>query len=107
MVTRVPTRAMGYRHVGQVLVFDSAAKLQTDLHFWNRLLNRVVGRIEDLEKSGIAGVKDHTMARYLKNLERKVHQIHPFVRPLSPLLCHWLSSLPVVLVFNIPSRAHG
>lgn len=79
VVTRVPTRAMGYRHVGQVLVFDSAGKLQADLHFWNNLVNRVVGRIEDLGKPGTDGIKDHSMARYVKNLERKDNQRNPYV----------------------------
>ena len=79
VVTRVPTRAMGYRHVGQVLVFDSSGKLQTDLHFWNTFVNRIVGRIEDLGKPGTDGIKDHSMARYVKNLERKDNQKNPYV----------------------------
>ena len=33
VVTRVPIRAMGYRHVGQRLVLDSSDQLQTNLHF--------------------------------------------------------------------------
>jgi triacylglycerol lipase len=44
VVTRVPTRAMGYRHVGQVLVFDSSGKIQTDLHFGITL--SIVYRVE-------------------------------------------------------------
>lgn len=71
IVTRVPTREMGYRHVGRVLVFDSSGRLQTDLHFWNHFLDRIEGRIEDLGKPGTDGVKDHNMANYLKNLERE------------------------------------
>ncbi|KPK24015.1 MAG: hypothetical protein AMK69_16800 [Nitrospira bacterium SG8_3] len=79
VVTRVPTRAMGYRHVGQVLVFDASGNLQTDLHFWNTFVNRVQGRIEDLGKPGTDGIKDHSMARYLKNLERKDNQKNPYI----------------------------
>lgn len=71
VVTRVPPRELGYRHVGKVLVIDSAGKLQTDLHFWNAFLDRVRGRIEDLGKPGTDGIKDHSMAKYLKQLERK------------------------------------
>ncbi|MGD9851916.1 MAG: Mbeg1-like protein [Nitrospirales bacterium] len=71
VVTRVPPRELGYRHVGNVLVFDTFGKLQTDLHFWNHFLDRVKGRIEDLGKPGTDGVKDHHMANYLKQLDRK------------------------------------
>ena len=70
VVTRVPPRNLGYRHVGTVLMFDHAGILQTDLHFWNHFLDRVVGRIEDLGKPGTDGIKDHNMAGYLKQLGR-------------------------------------
>jgi hypothetical protein len=39
---------MGFRHVGQVLMFDIFGKLQSDFHFWNQFLDRVVGRVADL-----------------------------------------------------------
>ena len=71
VVTRVPTRQMGYRHVGQVLLFDAFGKLQQDLHFWNRFLSRVSGRIADLGQPGTDGIKDHRMQRYIKHLERR------------------------------------
>ncbi len=74
VVTRVPTRRMGYRHIGQVLMFDSRGKLQTDLHFWNRFLNRVTGRIQDLGKPGTDGIKDHSMEEYVRLLKRKGNQ---------------------------------
>lgn len=71
VVTRVPTREMGFRHVGQVLMFDFLGKLQTDLHFWNHFLDRVAGRVADLGKPGSDGVKDHSMTQYLKHIGRK------------------------------------
>ena len=74
VVTRVPTRKMGYRHIGQVLIFDSSGKLQTDMHFWNQFLDRVIGRIADLGRPGTDGIKDHYMARYLTHLGRKENQ---------------------------------
>ncbi len=74
VVTRVPTRKTGYRHIGQVLMFDSSGKLQTDLHFWNKFLDRVFGRIADLGKPGTDGIKDHSMAGYLTHLGRKENQ---------------------------------
>ena len=74
VVTRVPTRKMGYRHIGQVLMFDSSGKLQADLHFWNQFLDRILGRIADLGQLGTDGIKDHSMARYLTHLGRKENQ---------------------------------
>ena len=56
VVTRVPTREMGFRHVGQVLMFDIFGKLQSDLHFWNQFLDRVVGRVADLGQPGTDGI---------------------------------------------------
>lgn len=74
VVTRVPTRRMGYRHIGQVLVFDSRGNLQSDLHFWNLFLNRVAGRIQDLGKPGTDGIKDHSMGEYVRLLKRQGNQ---------------------------------
>ncbi len=71
VVTRVPTRNSGYRHVGQVFMFDAFGKLQTDLHFWNHFLDRVIGRVVDLGKLGTDGIRDHGMNHYIKHLERK------------------------------------
>ena len=71
VVTRVPTRKMGFRHVGQVLMFDASGRLQADLHFWNNFLDRVLGRIADLGKPGTDGIRDHSMTRYMKHLGRK------------------------------------
>jgi len=74
VVTRVPTREMGFRHVGQVLVFHAFGKLQSDLHFWNQFLDRVVWRVADLDQPVTDGIKDHSMAQCLKHLGRKENQ---------------------------------
>lgn len=71
VVTRVPTRKTGFRHVGQILMFDAFGRLQTDLHFWNHFLDRVIGRVADLGKSGTDGIHDHSMTHYIKHLGRK------------------------------------
>lgn len=77
LVTRVPTRLMGYSHVGKFLYFDDQGDLQTDSHFWYQFLNRVEGRIDDLGKPGTDGVKDHAMAAYLAHLEKN-RALNPF-----------------------------
>ncbi len=74
VVTRVPTRSLGYRHVGQPLYIDVQGKIHTDIHWWNKFLDRVKGRIEDLGKLGTDGIKDHSMEKYVKNLKRKVNK---------------------------------
>ena len=71
VVTRVPTRELGFRHIGQVLYFDSSGILHDDIHWWNRFLDRVKGHIDDLGKLGTDGLKDHSMAKYVKNLAKK------------------------------------
>lgn len=71
VVTRVPTRNSGFRHVGQVLMFDAFGILQADLHFWNQFLDRVAGRVADLGNPGSDGVKDHSMVHYVEHLGRK------------------------------------
>ena len=71
IVTRVPGRALGFRHVGQVLYFDSSGILHDDVHWWNQFLDRVKGHINDLGKIGTDGLKDHGMAKYLKSLRKK------------------------------------
>ena len=71
IVTRVPGRVLGYRHVGRVLYFDSSGALHNDVHWWNQFLDRVKGHVDDLGKIGTDGVKDHSMAKYLKNLRKK------------------------------------
>ena len=79
VVTRVPLRAMKYSHVGTFLYFDADGNLTDDLHWWYRFLDRVEGRIEDLGKLGTDGIKDHSMNRYIANLEQNTG-VNPFRR---------------------------
>jgi hypothetical protein len=88
VVTRVPTRKTGFRHAGQILMFDAFVNLQTDLHFWNQFLDRVVGRVADFGKPGSDGVMDHSMVHYVEHLGRKENrknllkiQLVPFLSP--------------------------
>jgi len=77
VVTRVPLRTMNYSHVGTFLYFDKDGNLTDDLHWWYQFLNRVEGRIEDLGKPGTDGLKDHSMDRYLKWLQKNIN-VNPF-----------------------------
>ena len=77
IVPRVPLRAMTYSHVGTFLYFDKDGNLSEDLHWWYRLLDSVDGRIEDLGKPGTDGIKDHSMDKYQKWLDKN-KDINPF-----------------------------
>ena len=77
IVTRVPLRAMNYSHVGTFLYFNKDGDLTDDLHWWYQFLDSVGGRIEDLGKPGTDGLKDHSMDRYLKWLQKNIN-VNPF-----------------------------
>lgn len=76
-VTRVPTRLMGFSHIGTFMYFDHNRDLQTDMHFWYLLLDRIEGRVDDLGKLGTDGLKDHFMDAYLAGLEKN-RAVNPF-----------------------------
>lgn len=66
VVTRVPLRTMGYRHAGTVLFFDGSGLLGATPAGWVQFLNRAVAASENLQNALAKGVKDHSMARYLR-----------------------------------------
>lgn len=71
-VTRVAPRTLGYAHTGEVRYIDTGGKVQSDIGFWDRFLERVKGRMEDLLKPGTDGLKDHGMHHYLAHLTNAV-----------------------------------
>ena len=65
VVTRVPPRALNYRHVGKMIYFTSEKTMETDIGFWAQFLDRVKGRIDDLGELGPDGISDHDMSTYV------------------------------------------
>lgn len=65
IVTRVPPRSFGYRHIGTLRYFDEKGCCHEDISRWNRFLDRIHGRIEDILEWGTDGTKDHGMDDYL------------------------------------------
>jgi triacylglycerol lipase len=63
IVTRVPTRLMGYRHItNRVLNYlDEAGNLHNDISWWERFKDRIKGRIYDFGELGTDGIKDHDL----------------------------------------------
>lgn len=70
LVTRVPTRAQGYEHVGQLIYIDEAGRLQHDLGYWYRFLNFATNALGDLQTALKTTVKDHSMQLYCGHLRR-------------------------------------
>ncbi len=72
VVTRVPPQAMGYRHVGKLMYFDTKGKLRRDgsLTWWNRFWDRVEGRFDDILDLTPDGIGDHSMNKYQKLSEK-------------------------------------
>lgn len=69
IVTRVPSRSMGFSHVGSFRYFTEDGELATDISRWNRFLDRMRGRIEDIFEWGSDGIKDHSMETYVSLTE--------------------------------------
>jgi hypothetical protein len=63
---------MGYAHVGQCMYFDEHGTFRADLAWWEKLLDRINGRIHDLFKLGTDGIKDHSMDDYLDRTEKMI-----------------------------------
>ncbi|MGH8676838.1 MAG: lipase family protein, partial [Burkholderiales bacterium] len=58
LVTRVPSRATGFSHVGTFLYFDRNGRLVDDPGFWYRFLDGVKGTVADLGNLGPDMLKD-------------------------------------------------
>jgi triacylglycerol lipase len=67
-VTRVAPRVLGYAHTGEVRYIDTDGKVQSDIGFWDRFLERVKGRMEDFLRPGTDGLKDHAMKHYVEHI---------------------------------------
>lgn len=70
IVTRVPTRTMGYSHVGTMLYIAEDGKIHNDPGFWFRFIDSQGGAIAELKKRGIDAIDDHSIDRYLDAVKR-------------------------------------
>ncbi len=69
LVTRVPPRVVGYKHVGQVLYFKANGELQEGVQGWWRFLKTVVNASEDFKDGLGQTAQDHSMVRYIQRLD--------------------------------------
>lgn len=70
LVTRVPTRLMGYSHVGSFVYISQEETLHTDPGFWYKFVDYFDGVFDDVLKLGLAGIKDHDMEKYMGAVKR-------------------------------------
>ncbi|MCZ6786757.1 MAG: lipase family protein [Planctomycetota bacterium] len=68
IVPRVPMRALGYRHVGEVLYFDGGGRLHKDPGLWYRFLDTVVVDPSNVKKRIQEAASDHGAAGYVELL---------------------------------------
>lgn len=66
IVTRIPTRLMGYSHVGRLYYFteDGEVVLDGDLTWWARFWDRCDGILSDFGELGLDAIKDHAVSEY-------------------------------------------
>lgn len=66
VVTRVPTRIMGYSHIlnEKLQYLDEGGNLHHSLSWWEKFLDRVKGAAFDFGEPGIDGLKDHSVTEY-------------------------------------------
>ncbi len=66
IVTRVPARVTGYRHVGRCLYIDRDGVIQTDPGFWYKFLDLVSGAVEKIATTAkFAMIAAHDIDAYL------------------------------------------
>ncbi len=70
VVTRVPLRSMSYSHVGDLRYFREDGRQDDVMSWWDKLKDRLSGRLHDLLAPGTDGLKDHSMDRYVENLKK-------------------------------------
>jgi triacylglycerol lipase len=74
LVTRIPPREAGYKHVNEIIYIDEAGRLQRDIGYWFRFLNFVTNALDDLKKALETTVKDHSMTLYCGHLQKAANK---------------------------------
>jgi len=79
IVTRVPPRTMGYKHIGSIVYFDSFGKIHKDIKWWQRFLDssvskviRAADRYKILNKEFPNGFNDHGIDKYIKRIRKNM-----------------------------------
>ena len=70
IVTRIPSRLMGYSHVGRCIYISEEKELHSSPGWWFKFLDSVDGALEAIKENGFDGVEDHDMAKYLEAIKK-------------------------------------
>ena len=65
LVSRIPTRMMGYSHAGSFVYISEGGQLNTDIGLWYRFIDTVKGVIADIGEKGLDTITDHNIQEYL------------------------------------------
>lgn len=74
VITRIPTRLSGYKHVDKLIYIDHEDTIHADenLGLWNTFWDRIQGRIEDYSSFNfLSGISDHYLNGYIQSLSKK------------------------------------
>ena len=77
LVTRIPTRTMGYSHVGSFKYFTEDGDFVEEIGFWDLFLDRWRGRLQSVVKLGLDGIQDHSMSGYRDCIDRLLYVTPP------------------------------
>lgn len=69
IVTRMPSRAMGYRHTGQNMFIDGDGVIQTDPGTWARFVDFVSVSVNDVLNVELSTIGDHDMPKYRNHID--------------------------------------
>ena len=70
IVTRVPTRSMGYRHCGNFWYIGEDGSIDNDPSWMHIAYQTGLGLFSDLLEAGFDAVKDHAMVDYVTQLQK-------------------------------------
>lgn len=70
IVSRVPARAMGYRHVGNFVYIKEDGCLVNDVGFWYQFLDAIRGVVADIGTRGLDSIEDHRMRGYVQCISK-------------------------------------
>jgi len=65
LVSRIPTRMMGYSHLGSFVYISEDGQLNTDIGLWYRFIDTIKGVIADIGEKGLDTITDHNIQEYL------------------------------------------
>jgi triacylglycerol lipase len=72
IVTRIPTREIGYSHVGSLRFFDSNGDIYDDVSWWQDFLETIKGTLKQHIDLLPSNIENHKMELYIKNIESKL-----------------------------------